>query len=85
MRAFTFYNLKPGDVIVPTAVESHVANATLLADWGIERFCCDFSVGSRCARPPYVMGVAVDVLIARISLFCRRKKARLFLVGLSTI
>ena len=24
-----FYNLKPGNVVVPTAVESHIANATL--------------------------------------------------------
>ncbi|ATC87022.1 hypothetical protein [Pseudoalteromonas arctica] len=46
---------------MPTAVESHVANAAVLADWGIEDFCCDSSVGSRCARPPYVMGVDVSV------------------------
>ena len=25
---FTFYNLEPGNVVVPTAVESHIANAT---------------------------------------------------------
>ena len=54
------------NVIVPTAVESHVANATLLAEWGIEGFCCDSSVGSRYARPPYVICVDVSVLIARI-------------------
>jgi len=42
-------------------VESHVVNATLLAEWGIEGFCCDSNVGSRCARPTYVMGVDVSV------------------------
>ncbi|WP_282131644.1 hypothetical protein [Pseudoalteromonas aliena] len=70
---------------MPTAVESHSENAIVFADWGIKGFCCDFNGGSRYARPTYVMGVDVSVLIARISLFCRRKKTRLFLVGLSTI
>ena len=46
---------------MPTAVESHVANANLLAEWGIEGFCCDSSVGSRYARPTYVLGVDVGV------------------------
>ena len=67
------YNLKPGNVVVPTAVESH------------SEMLHSLCVGSRCARPTYVIGVDVSVLIAHISLFFRRKKARLFLVGLSTI
>ncbi len=46
---FTFYNLNPDDVVVPTAVESHIANATL-------SLC-----RSRYARPAYEMGVAVSV------------------------
>ncbi|WP_220492927.1 MULTISPECIES: hypothetical protein, partial [unclassified Pseudoalteromonas] len=32
-----FFNLKPGNVVVPTAVESHIANATL-------SLCRDMSV-----------------------------------------
>ncbi|PLT24874.1 hypothetical protein CXF89_13245 [Pseudoalteromonas sp. MelDa3] len=49
---FTFYNLKPGDVIVPTAVESHVANATVLADWDIEGFVVTLASGvATLARP----------------------------------
>ncbi|MBG9997341.1 hypothetical protein I6E72_00010 [Pseudoalteromonas sp. NSLLW24] len=46
---------------MPTAVESHSENAIVLADWGIEGFCCDSSVGSRYARPTYVLGVDVGV------------------------
>ena len=52
-----FYNLKPGNVVVPTAVESHIANA---ANSLLSGEFYDFSVGSRCARPTYVMVVAVS-------------------------
>jgi len=44
-----------------------------------------FSVGSRYARPTYILEVDECSLIIRISPFYGRKKARLFRVGLSCI
>ena len=65
--------LEPGDVVVPTAIESHIANA---------HYHC---FGSHYARPTYILEVDKCTLIVRILLFYGRKKARLFRVGLSCI
>ena len=42
-------------------------------------------VGCRFARPTYILGLKVNSLRVLFSLSCRRKKARLFRVGLSCI
>ena len=55
--------LEPGDVVVPTAIESHIANA---------HYHC---VGSHYARPTYILEVDKCTLIVRILLFYGRKKS----------
>ena len=65
--------LEPGDVVVPSAVESHIANP---------HYHC---VGSRYARPTYILEVDECTLTVRTLLFCRRKKAASFLKRLSRI